>query len=101
MSEKISSMADLRVAIDELDDRLVPLLLDRLAFIDRAAVLKADRDTVRDDWRVNDVVVKARARAEKLGGDADYIETIYRFLIETSIAHEFKEWDKLADQGDK
>ncbi len=88
-------MSDVRTAIDALDREIVALLADRLHFIAEAARIKADRDAVRDEPRVEDVVKKARAEAVKAGIDPDFVEPIYRDLIERSIAHEFREFDRL------
>lgn len=91
--KKCHNMTELRAEIDRVDRLIVPLLLERIGYIAQAGHIKADRDTVRDNWRIEDVVGKVRAEAEKLGGDADYLETIYRHLIEYSINHEFDVWD--------
>ena len=88
-------MAEVRTAIDTLDREIVALLADRLHFIAEAARIKADRDAVRDEPRVEDVVKKVRAEAVKAGIDPDFVEPIYRDLIERSIAHEFREFDRL------
>jgi len=88
-------MSDVRTAIDALDREIVALLADRLHFIAEAARIKADRDAVRDEPRVEDVVKKVRAEAVKAGIDPDFVEPIYRDLIERSIAHEFCEFDRL------
>ncbi len=88
-----TDMNELRDEIDRVDRLIVPLLLERIQLIAQAGHLKTDRDTVRDDWRIDDVVSKVKAEALKQGGDADYIETLYRFLIEYSINHEFDVWD--------
>ncbi|MEZ5887751.1 MAG: chorismate mutase, partial [Paracoccaceae bacterium] len=42
----------------------------------------------RIDWRVEEVVAKVRARAEAEGLDPDLAETIWRRLIDWSIARE-------------
>lgn len=86
-------MQQVREEIDRVDRLLVPLLIERLGYIEQAGNIKADRNTVRDDWRIEDVVSKAKKEAENIGGDLTYIETIYRHLIEYSINHEFTVWD--------
>lgn len=86
-------MKQVREEIDRVDRLIVPLLLERLGYIEQAGTIKADRGTVRDEWRIEDVVTKAQKTAEDLGGDVDYIETIYRHLIDYSINHEFGIWD--------
>lgn len=95
MYKSVSSMTDVRREIDELDRLIVPLLLKRLHFITEAARLKQNRNKVRDNWRVEDVVTKALAETRKLEGDPLFIEKIYRHLIECSIAYEFETFDEL------
>jgi len=86
-------MKEVREEIDRVDTLIVPLLLERLKYIAQAGHIKPARDTVRDSWRVEDVVSKAKASSAALGGDTRYIEDIYRHLIEWSINHEFDVWD--------
>ena len=94
-------MDELRAEIDRVDRLIVPLLLERIKLIAQAGHIKTDRDTVRDDWRIEDVVSKAKAEAAKQGGDLAYVETIYRHLIEYSINHEFDVWDDVYGEADK
>jgi isochorismate pyruvate lyase len=88
------SMAELRAAIDALDRELVALLARRQLYIERAAVLKSDRDAVRDSGRVEDVIAKVLAAAKAAGLSADIAEPVWRTLVEASIAHEFEAFDK-------
>ena len=90
-----NDMNEVRAAIDALDREIVALLADRLHFINEAGRLKADRDAVRDEARVEDVVAKVRASAAAAGMNPDFIEPLYRDLIERSIAHEFNVFDRL------
>ena len=87
-------MAELRAAIDALDKELVVLLARRQLYIERAAVLKSDRGAVRDSARVEDVIAKVLAAAEKAGLSATIAEPVWRTLVEASIAHEFEAFDK-------
>lgn len=91
--ESCGSMAELRDAIDALDARLVQLLARRQAYIERAAVLKQDRDAVRDPARIEDVVQKVLAQAKAAGLSPAIAEPVWRLLIERSIAHEFAAFD--------
>jgi len=88
-----ADMAQLRGAIDALDRRLVQLLARRQAYIERAAVLKQDRGTIRDEARIEDVVEKVLAEAKKAGLSPGIAESVWRVLIERSIAHEFARFD--------
>lgn len=93
-AQSCASMAELRVAIDALDARLVALLAVRQAYIERAAQLKTGRDQVRDPARIEDVVAKVIAEGQKAGLSADIAEPVWRTLIEASIAHEFEAFDQ-------
>ena len=91
--EECADMAALRVAIDTLDGKLVRLLALRQAYIERAAVLKTDRGTIRDEARIEDVVQKVLAQAKAAGLSAAIAESVWRVLIERSITHEFAKFD--------
>ena len=82
-------MADLRTEIDRIDGALVGLLAERTAYVDRAAVLKArDGMPARIDSRIAEVIDNVRSKAIAGGLDPQLAETIWRLLIEWSIARE-------------
>jgi isochorismate pyruvate lyase len=91
--ESCSSMEELRDAIDVLDVELVRLLARRQAYIERAAILKKDRNTVRDEARIEDVVQKVLTAAKAAGLSPAIAEAVWRVLIERSISHEFQKFD--------
>jgi isochorismate pyruvate lyase len=88
-------MAEVRVEIDALDREIVALLADRLHYIDEAARLKQRRDQVRDEARIADVLAKVAAEARHLGTDPAVITAAFHALVEASIAHELKQFDRL------
>jgi isochorismate pyruvate lyase len=92
--ENCGSMAELRVAIDALDEKLVTLLARRQTYIERAAVLKSGREQVHDSARIEDVVRKVVAAAKRAGLSPAIAEPVWRRLVEASIAHEFEAFDK-------
>ncbi|ALG89719.1 MAG: chorismate mutase [Confluentimicrobium sp.] len=84
-----NSMLELRAQIDALDQRLIEMLARRAAYIDRAAELKpAEGLAARIDARVEQVVANARRNADAAGLDPDFAETIWRQMIDWSIARE-------------
>ena len=91
--ESCADMAELRDAIDAMDAQLVRLLAQRQGYIERAAVLKQDRATVRDEARIEDVVSKVLAEAKQAGLSPAIAEAVWRVLIERSIQHEFQKFD--------
>ena len=91
--QSCNSMAELRDGIDALDVELVTLLARRQAYIERAAILKKDRGTVRDEARIEDVVRKVLAAAKEKGLSPAIAEAVWRVLIERSILHELQKFD--------
>lgn len=100
--ENCETMQDVRVEIDRLDGALVHLLAQRAGYIDRAAQVKAQVGLpARIDARVEEVVANVRRAAQAEGLDPDLVETVWRQLIEWSIAREevalgpngLKDWD--------
>lgn len=95
------SMADVRREIDRIDRALVGLLAERQTYIERAAHIKADRDAVRDEARIKDVVAKVVAAARLAGLDPAIAEPVWRTLIERCIALEFARFDEKLSSSDK
>lgn len=83
----------MREEIDRVDRLIVDLLKERTDYIRQAGLIKAGRDTVRDPWRIEDVITKVRSHVGKNPHEADLIECVYRHLIEQSIAYEFEVYD--------
>ena len=65
--EACRSMIEVRVGVDALDRALVNLLAERQRYMDAAARIKGDRNTVRDEARIEDVVAKVKAQAREAG----------------------------------
>ncbi|WND02270.1 chorismate mutase [Temperatibacter marinus] len=95
MARSCTTMAEVREEIDRVDRLIVPLLAERLEYIKQAGRIKQDRNVVRDNWRIEDVVSKCKATASSLDADEKMVEDIYRFIIEWSINHEFDVWDDI------
>ena len=64
------TMADIRAEIDRLDEELVALFAERVAYIDRAAEIKAGVGLpARINSRVEEVVANVRRHAEAAASD--------------------------------
>lgn len=88
------TMSDVRAGVDALDRQLVALIAERSRYMEAAARIKPNREAVRDEWRIEDVVSKVKAEAGKRGLPVEIAEPVWRELIERSIAYEFTVWDK-------
>ncbi|MGZ3215748.1 chorismate mutase [Paracoccus sp. T5] len=93
--EDIPDMPSLRAEIDALDARLMALLAQRHALIDRAAQIKAGNGMpARIDDRVEEVVANVRRHAQAHGLDPDLYDRLWRQLIEAAIAQEERQLNK-------
>jgi isochorismate pyruvate lyase len=93
--ENCKDMAEVRAGVDAVDDALIELLAKRFGYMDAAARIKTDRDTVRDEVRKAQVIANVRKAAINHRIPQDVIETIWETLVEGSIAYEFDRWDQL------
>jgi isochorismate pyruvate lyase len=93
--EACATMAEVRQGVDALDRALVTLLAERQRYMDAAARIKPDRDAVRDEARIEDVVAKVKAAARAAGLSEAIAEPVWRTLVEGCIAYEFEAWDAL------
>jgi len=91
--ETCQSMQEVRIGVDALDRELVALVAERARYMEAAARIKPSRDVVRDEWRINDVINKVCAEADKVGLAVDIAEPVWRELVERSIAYELSVWD--------
>lgn len=94
-SDNCQTMTELRAEIDLLDRTIVDMLAIRKTYMEQAADIKQDRDTVRDNERVEEVVTKVTQHAIKNGLDPELVSGLYRTMIEWSINYEFGKFDEL------
>lgn len=95
MAVKCQDLAEVRQNIDRIDHMLVPLLVERAAYVRQAAGFKATKSAVVDQPRIEAIVLKVRHMAVEHGGDPDWIEAVYRALIDVAIVFEGREWTHL------
>jgi len=93
--ESYTTMAQVRAGVDEIDRQIVALLAERFAHMRAAARIKPERAHVRDEERKALVITNARAEAERLGAPGEPIAELWDQLVESSIAYEMEEFDRL------
>lgn len=89
---KFKALSEVRAAIDAMDEKIVPLLSERLFYVTQAAQFKPSVKGVVIVPRVEEVVRNARVIAEATGGRPDTIEEVYRVLIDAFTADEQRQW---------
>jgi isochorismate pyruvate lyase len=94
-----TTMEDVRRCVDALDDLLVPLLVQRSAYMTQAARIKQDVNTVRDEARIQAIVDRVRKQTVEQGGEPAVIEAIYRSMMEVCIAFEHHEFARLRGEA--
>jgi isochorismate pyruvate lyase len=91
--EACDTMLDVRAGVDEIDRMLVALIARRQGYMDSAARIKPNREVVRDEARINQVLANVKAEAERQGLSWAIAEPVWREMMERCIAHEFDVWD--------
>ncbi|KAI5807282.1 hypothetical protein DFH27DRAFT_497358 [Peziza echinospora] len=91
-SYEVTTMPEVRHAIDRLDEEIVSLLAIRLRYIEAAARIKEDKTTVRDEWRKQDVISKAVRKAKEVNFDPTICAQVYEALVEGCIEYEEVKW---------
>ena len=94
-----TTMTEVRAGVDAVDRELVTLLARRFGYMDAAARIKTDRDTVRDETRKAEVLANVARHAAAAGLDPDRLTTVWDVLVEQSIAHEMAAWEIINSAG--
>ena len=92
--EVCTTMAEVRAGVDDVDRRLIALLVRRFAYMDAAARIKRDRREVRDEARKVEVVANAAAAAKAAGLPENAVAALWDALVEASIAYELEAFDR-------
>jgi isochorismate pyruvate lyase len=92
--ENCSNMAEVRAGVDAIDRALVALVARRFGYMDAAARVKTDRDSVRDEARKSEVLSNVEREAVESGVDPQRLRAVWDVLVEQSIDYEFQQWDR-------
>ena len=87
-AKNCNSMDEVRVEIDRIDEQMVDLICERFAYVDRAWKLKNAPADARVPWRIQQVIDKVRARAEKNDLPPELVEALWRQMIGWFIQYE-------------
>ncbi len=90
--KKCQSLQEIRHHIDALDEAIIPLLCERIQYIIQAAQFKDSVADTRRFGRIEAIITRAKAYARITGANEDYIEAVYRALIDESIRQEKNQW---------
>ena len=88
------NMDELRKELDLLDNELIKLVSKRFKFIEQAAIIKDDISKIRDNERIEAIIVRLRNLAEINEISPDIVEKLWRYIIELSIELETEIFSK-------
>ncbi|NLR57618.1 isochorismate lyase [Chitinophaga polysaccharea] len=90
--EACENMADIRTAIDTIDQEVVQLLGRRFNYVKVAAKFKTSEAAVQAPERFKAMLAQRREWAMAAGLNADAIEKMYSDLVKHFIEEEMKHW---------
>ncbi|MGB7374748.1 chorismate mutase [Pontixanthobacter sp.] len=93
--ENCNTMAEVRAGVDATDLALIKLLEIRYGYMRAAARIKETRGAVRDEERKASVIEAAADAAQNAGLPHRDIAEIWDRLVESSIAYELIEWERI------
>ncbi len=88
------NMDELRKELDLLDNELIKLVSKRFKFIEQAAIIKDDISKIRDNERIEAIIIRLRNLAEINDISPDIVEKLWRYIIELSIELETEIFNK-------
>jgi isochorismate pyruvate lyase len=95
LPDDCGTMREVRAGVDATDRELMALLDRRFGYMRAAARIKTDRGQVRDEVRKAEVIANAREDAQRRGLPVGELTAIWDRLVETSIAYEVVEWERI------
>jgi len=90
------TLADVREAIDALDQQIVALIGRRACYVQAAAKFKTSTAEVQATDRVTTMIQQRRAWAEKAQVSPDLIEALFRELVQRFTQEELHYWQNIA-----
>jgi isochorismate pyruvate lyase len=75
------TLGEARSHIDSIDRQIIALMAERSSYVIESGRFKADPNSVADPKRVDQIVAKMRALAEKANLSPDVAEATYRAMI--------------------
>ncbi len=94
MKNNSEEMKLIRKKIDQVDDKLLPLMVKRSKLVEKALRLKKRQTEIVDKKRINEISKKIVTKTSKLGGNSKLLKTIWLSIIQKFIDYEEQEFKK-------
>tara|TARA_Y100000591_G_scaffold14991_1_gene11326 strand:- start:52 stop:339 length:288 start_codon:yes stop_codon:yes gene_type:complete len=94
MKNNSKEMKLLRKKIDQVDDKLLPLMVKRSKLVQEALNLKKKKTEIIDKKRIEEISKKISKKTEELGGNSKLLKAIWLSIIKNFIDYEKREFKK-------
>ena len=94
MKNNSKEMKLIRKKIDQVDDKLLPLMVKRSQLVEKALSLKKKQAEIVDKKRINDISKKIVKKTKELGGNSRLLKSIWLSIIQNFIDYENQEFKK-------
>ena len=94
MKNNSKEMKLIRKKIDQVDDKLLPLMVKRSKLVENALSLKKRQTEIVDKKRINEISKKIVKKTSELGGNSKLLKSIWLSIIKNFIDYENQEFKK-------
>ena len=94
MKNNSKEMKLIRKKIDQVDDKLLPLMVKRSKLVEKALSIKKRKTEIVDKKRINEISKKIVKKSSELGGNSKLLKKIWLSIIQNFIDYENQEFKK-------
>ena len=94
MKNNSKEMKLIRKKIDQVDDKLLPLMVKRSKLVEKALSLKKKQTEIVDKKRIDQISKKIVKKSLELGGNSQLLKSIWLSIIQNFIDYEKQEFNK-------
>ena len=94
MKNNSKEMKLIRMKIDQVDDKLLPLMVKRSKLVEKALSLKKKQTEIVDKKRIDEISKKIVKKSKELGGNSKLLKSIWLSIIQRFIDYENQEFKK-------
>ncbi len=92
MKNNSKEMKLIRKKIDQVDDKLLPLMVQRSKLVEKALSLKKKQTEIVDKKRIDEISKKIVRKSSELGGNSKLLKSIWLSIIQNFIEYENQEF---------
>ena len=94
MKNSSKEMKLVRKQIDQIDDKLLPLMIKRSKLVEKALSLKKKKNEIVDKKRIEEILQKISKKTAELEGNSKLLKSIWLSIIKSFIDFENQKFKK-------